>query len=368
MRSSLCLAPRAHPVRYFPRKPSDFDVLSNQYARLRLAPLPRRTSLTHVRSVTDYGDELAPNHPGYHDKEYRARRKYLGTIAFGYKHGQPLPHIDYTKSEVETWGVVFRNLAKLYPTHACKAFNRVFPILQERCGYNEHNIPQLEEVSRFLRETTGWTLRPVAGLLSARDFLNALAFRIFHSTQYIRHPSQPMYTPEPDVCHELLGHVPLYADPDFADFSQELGLASLGATDEQIKELGTVYWYTIEFGLCKEGAGVRAYGAGLLSSFGELEYCLTSKPKLEPFDPFKTALVPYDITNYQPLYFVTESFEDATDRIRAYANSLPRPFTLVYNPFTQTIEVLDTRAKIIKFAAKLQSEMSVLTQSLHRLQ
>merc|ERR1711936_261748 len=333
-------------VPWFPRKIQDLDKFANQ--------------------ILSYGSELDSDHPGFTDPVYRKRRKEFADIAFFYKHGQKIPSIEYTAEEKATWRTVFNNLKRLYKSHACYEHNHVFPLLEENCGYNENEIPQLQRVSDFLKSTTGFQLRPVAGLLSSRDFLAGLAFRVFHSTQYIRHHSSPMYTPEPDVCHELLGHVPLFADPAFAQFSQEIGLASLGASDDFIKKLATCYWFTIEFGITRQKGELKAYGAGLLSSFGELEWCLSGKPELRSFDPEKTGSQKYPITEHQPVYFVTESFESAKQKMTDFASTIPRPFGVRYDPYTQTIELLDNKRQIQKLITNINCEIRTLIDAFNK--
>ncbi|KAI5626229.1 tryptophan hydroxylase 1b [Silurus asotus] len=332
---------------WFPKKISDLDKCANR--------------------VLMYGSDLDADHPGFKDSVYRKRRKYFADLAKNYKHGDPIPHVEFTEEEVMTWGVVFRELNKLYPTHACREYLHNLPLLTQHCGYREDNIPQLEDVSRFLKEQTGFTIRPVAGYLSPRDFLAGLAFRVFHCTQYIRHSSHPLYTPEPDTCHELLGHVPLLAEPSFAQFSQELGLASLGASDDAVQKLATCYFFTVEFGLCKQEDQLRAYGAGLLSSISELQHALSGRAKILPFDPKVTCKQECLITTFQEVYFMSESFEEAKDRMREFAKTTRRPFTVRYNPYTQSVCVLRDMPSINNVVEELRHELDIVGDALQRL-
>lgn len=327
-------------------------------------PLRVRDLDEFANHILMYGSELDADHPGFKDGAYRKRRKQFADLARDYRHGQPIPRIEYTSQEVDTWRSIYRQVVPLYRRHACREYNHIFPLMEENCGYREDNIPQLEDVSRFLKDSTGFTLRPVAGLLSSRDFLAGLAYRVFHSTQYIRHHANPQYTPEPDVCHELLGHAPLFADPDFARFSQEIGLASLGAPDDYIEKLATCYWFTIEFGLCKQDGQIKAYGAGLLSSFGELQYSMSDKPKVLPFDPVVTGATKYPITQYQPLYYLAESFADAQSKLHEYAATIPRPAVFRYNPYTESVETLDSKPQIRSLAKEIKTELSLIVDAL----
>ncbi|XP_018544556.1 tryptophan 5-hydroxylase 2 [Lates calcarifer] len=334
-------------VPWFPMKISELDQCSHR--------------------VLMYGSELDADHPGFKDEVYRQRRKYFVEVAMNYKFGQPIPRIDYTLEEIRTWGVVFRELTKLYPTHACREYLKNLPLLTKHCGYREDNIPQLEDVSLFLRERSGFTVRPVAGYLSPRDFLAGLAYRVFNCTQYVRHSTDPLYTPEPDTCHELLGHVPLLADPKFAQFSQEIGLASLGASDEDVQKLATCYFFTIEFGLCKQDGQLRAYGAGLLSSIGELRHALSDQACVKMFDPRTTCNQECLITTFQEVYFVSESFEEAKEKMREFAKTIKRPFSVYYNPYTQSIDLLKDTRSIENVVQDLRSDLTTVCDALGKM-
>lgn len=181
--------------------------------------------------MTKYEPELDMNHPGFSDKVYRARRKEIANIAFDYKlyvmalkftfvllvaiecvpnfffkkfmsyfliySGDLIPVIEYTADEVSTWTAVFNNVLDLMPKHFCMEYRNAFKMLQDDNIFTADKIPQLKDMNEFLKKNTGFTLRPAAGLLTARDFLASLAFRVFQSTQYIRHSTSPFHTPEP---------------------------------------------------------------------------------------------------------------------------------------------------------------------------
>jgi len=225
------------------------------------------------------------DHPQFRDKEYMKRRDEIAALGINYSMKDPtLPYLEYNDLEKQVWKTCYEKLMPLMEKHACEECLYTLGEMEKHCGFKSSNIPQLEDISRYIMKATGWRLKPVGGLLSQREFLNGLAFRTFHSTQYIRHHSKPFYTPEPDIVHELFGHAAMFAHKNFAEFSQQIGLASLGADEAEIARLGAIYWFTIEFGQCLEKGERKSYGAGINSSVDEILNAVSDKPKILPLD------------------------------------------------------------------------------------
>jgi phenylalanine-4-hydroxylase len=245
--------------------------------------------------------ELAADHPGASDPVYRERRNVIAAQALAWKPGTPPPQIDYTEAEHDVWRIVCRELAPKHEKYACREFREAAAALQLPVDH----IPQLDEVTAGLKPLTGFEYHPAAGLVPLREFYGALGDDIFHSTQYVRHGAMPLYTPEPDLIHEVVGHGNLLASPRFAEIKRQAGLAAQRVeTDEALQFLADVFWFTIEFGVLREEGEVRAYGAGILSSYGEIEEFRGAD--LRPLDILAMATQEYDITHYQPVLFCAD--------------------------------------------------------------
>ncbi|HSP13350.1 MAG TPA: phenylalanine 4-monooxygenase [Thermoanaerobaculia bacterium] len=253
--------------------------------------------------------ELDADHPGFHDEVYRRRRNQIARAALDYRHGDPLPPIDYTEDEQKVWRAVWRSLAPLHERYACRAYLDA----TERVSLPHDRIPQLADVNAVIEPLHGFRMLPVAGLVTARAFLSRLGEQVFLSTQYMRHWSVPLYTPEPDVVHELVGHAATFADQRFVALNRAFGEAALRARDDETAEkIGRLYWYTLEFGAVREGRNLKVFGAGLLSSFGELGRFEKEEPLL-PWDVNAIAATPYDPTHYQEKLFAGPSLERMFD-------------------------------------------------------
>jgi len=251
---------------------------------------------------------LPTDHPGFHDEAYRARRAAIAAVGATYERGAPIPDVEYTAEEHALWGLVARELRAKHEWYAC----REYLAASDRLALPRDRVPQLAHVTGRLEWLTGFRLEPVPGLVPTRQFYGALADSRFLSTQYIRHHSVPFYTPEPDVVHELVGHANMLASPIFAELYRAAGRASLrAATNEALDRFSRVFWFTLEFGVVWEGGELRTYGAGLLSSFGELE--VFRRAEIRPLDVEQMASLDYDITRYQPVLFAGRSLGEVVD-------------------------------------------------------
>ena len=263
-------------------------------------------------------EELHLDHPGASDEEYRKRRDHIAALSKKFRETGVITDVDYSEREQGIWRHVAGRLEDLHQKHASPFYLKA----KKDLGISNGRIPQLTEMNRRLNELTNFRLAPIEGLVDTRAFLSWLSWRTMLSTQYIRHHSRPEYTPEPDIVHEAIGHIPMFTNANFADYSQFICHGARVATDQQLEELGRLYWFTVEFGLVEDEGDIKAYGAGLLSSFGELEHAFSDSVERRPFDLEQVINTPYEYSEMQPILYVIPSYAELKEVTRLYIGSI----------------------------------------------
>jgi phenylalanine-4-hydroxylase len=289
-----------------------------QHERVDGDPLTARAAYSPVVTSEDGSVEvqLSADHPGVSDPEYRRRRNEIARLSLDHAVGDPVPVVDYTDEEHEVWRIVSAELAPSHDRRACRSFLEAKTAL----ALPGDHVPQLSEVTERLAPLSGFVYEPVPGLAPLREFYGSFARRTFFSTQYVRHPSVPRYTPEPDIIHEVIGHANQLADPDFARLYLAVGDAVARTSDPRALEfLSRVFWFTLEFGVVFEHGEPKAYGAGILSSLGELDRFQSAT--IRPLDLRAMGAGNYDITHYQPVIFSLGSIEELHDRLGEFFGS-----------------------------------------------
>jgi phenylalanine-4-hydroxylase len=221
----------------------------------------------------------------------------------------------YTPDDHEAWRLLYgRRMGELEATGS-----RVFLHGARAIGLQRDTVPDLARVNALLARRTGWAAVPVRGFLPAREFFACLARRRFPTTVTVRPKDRLDYVPEPDIFHDVFGHVPLHANPVFADFLQTFGTLADAAPEEQLTRLARLFWFTVEFGLIREDGQVKVYGSGLVSSAGDAANALSDRCDRRPFSLDAVVAQPFEIDRFQDVLFVIETFDqlfDAVGRLR----------------------------------------------------
>jgi phenylalanine-4-hydroxylase len=263
--------------------------------------------------------QLGSDHPGVTDVAYRTRRDELAALATAWRPGQPVPSPRYTDAEQEIWRTVSTALTDLHERYAAKDFLEG----KQALHLSGDRIPQLAEITALLKPAAAFCYQPVAGLAPLQEFYGAFADGVFWSTQYLRHPSAPLYTPEPDLLHEVIGHANQLAHPTFAELYRLFGHAVKRASgDASLRCLSRVFWYTMEFGVVWDGSELRAFGAGILSSVGEVQSFRAADVRPADLDTMGRGI--YDISHYQPVLYSWRSLPEMRDRLSEFLEHFDR--------------------------------------------
>lgn len=261
---------------------------------------------------------LDAKHPGINDPTYVARRKQLFELGREYRlTNRGIPRVQYTTEEHAIWRYISERLEDAHQQFACDFYCRAKKKLQ----LSAEQMPEIFELSEELQRSYGYRLIAAEGLIPPRIFFAYLSERIMPCTQYLRHGSYPSYTPEPDAVHDIIGHVPPLLNPEYAEVITMIGHGVKQADDKAIIAWEKIYWFTIEFGLIEERDSVKAFGAGLFSSYEEMQHANSAAVNLRPFDLDEVIHTEYDPTRLQDTMFVIPSIQTLKKAVETFLHN-----------------------------------------------
>lgn len=252
--------------------------------------------------------QFSDQHPGFRDPHYQQHRAGIAKAALEYRPGQPVPEITYLEEEHECWRQLGKQLTERHERHACDEIREGLAQL----ALPADRLPQLRDVSAIVQKATGFRFTPSAGLVDPPKFYGSLADREFQATQYVRHYSEPRFSPEPDMIHEIIGHGSALAGRRLADVYELLGKAvRVLRSPEAISAVSRIFWFALEYGLVRERGEIKVCGASMLSSCGEMDQFQAAQ--IRPLDVQSMIAQEYRVEEYQPVLFCADSFSQLED-------------------------------------------------------
>lgn len=257
---------------------------------------------------------LDPKHPGIHDAHYCDRRRYF----FNHSRRERLNHsvaayVEYTEEEQALWRLISNKLVAPHEQWA----NQLYLDGKHELSITTTKIPQQAEINEVLSRLTDVRIVPAEGLLTTQSFFYYLTQHRMPCTQFVRHPGEPQYTPEPDMVHDMIGHVPALIHPEYAEITYLIGQGVMSAkTEEELRAWERLYWFTVEFSLIQEKGEIKIFGAGHLSSFGEMAYVMSDQVTRKPFDIETVIQTDYDNTRMQDIVFIIPSLRELKEALQ----------------------------------------------------
>lgn len=285
--------------------------------------------------LVDIDEAEKLNKKGGH--KFKQRRNQILKHLENHKVNDPVPDFDWEVHEKAHWVDHYKEVEPFRQTHGTSDFNENFNLLEKRGLLTANKIPEIEKINKFIHEVSNWRIMPVGHTLSYREFFNALAFRTFCLNHFFKGPEELSLGEDSDILHHLMGHIPNLLSPELGEISQILGQLSLGATDPQIQEIASIYWFLMEYGVLEEGGKLQFFGAAYSAYPDRIKFMRKiaeeAEQRTQPLQKMSSDApnLEYNFVMTRPIMQISGSLSEYLEQVQRYAASFYKPFKVRYN-------------------------------------